>query len=329
MLTCVEFAYHRLARTAPGYRWWKQIVAGLIALGFFIGFTIVLVVLLLASTILFPEVRPVITKLITTGVIDNSLPVVLAFSLLSIAVILPSVLLARRILGPRPVGLLSSVAGRVRWHWMSRLILPVFIAYGLSTLFSVVLLPLLAGEAVPSASVGPDTGIVVLVAVLLVPLQATAEEYFFRGYLAQTIGGWMRHPVFAILLPVPLFTIGHQYDIWGLIDVSVFAVVAGWLAWRTGGLEASIVAHVVNNTVIFVIGAFGLVDVNSKTGNGVEVLVSTLTLALYAWLVVRAARRFGLVRVRAVPPPLLPPLPDPAPRVLAADRPSGDDGARG
>jgi len=298
----VEFAYHRLARSAPGYRWWKPLVTGLIALGIFIAFTIVLVVLLLASTLAFPEVRPVIEKLITTGEIDNSLPVVLAFSLSSIAVILPSVLLARLIMGPRPVGLLSSVAGRLRWGWMARLIIPVVIAYGASTLFSVLVLPLLTGENVPLAAVSSTTWIVVLVAVLLVPLQAMAEEFLFRGYLAQTIGGWLKHPLFAILLPVPLFTIGHQYDVWGLIDVSVFAVVAGWLVWRTGGLEAAIVAHVVNNTVIFVIGAFGLVDVNSKTGSALEVALSALTLGLYAWLVLRAAKRFGLERVRVVLP---------------------------
>ena len=305
----MEFAYHRLARSVPGYRWWKPLVTGLIALGIFVGFTIVLVVILLASTVVFPEVGPIITKLITTGTIDNSAPVVLAFSLSSIAVILPSVWLARLIMGPRPVGLLSSIAGRLRWRWMARLILPVVIAYGASTLLSVFLLPVLTGESIPHGAVSSSTWIVVLVAVLLVPLQATAEEFFFRGYLAQTIGGWLKHPLFAILLPVPLFTIGHQYDVWGLIDVSVFAVVAGWLVWRTGGLEASIVAHVVNNTVIFVIGAFGLVDVNSKTGSGLGVVISALTLALYAWLVVRAAKRFGLTRVRVV---TLPPPPDPA-----------------
>ena len=305
----MEFTYHRLARSAPGYRWWKPLVTGLIALGIFVGFTIVLVVILLASTVVLPEVGPIITKLITTGTIDNSAPVVLAFSLSSIAVILPSVWLARLIMGPRPVGLLSSIAGRLRWRWMARLILPVVIAYGASTLFSVFLLPVLTGESIPHGAVASNTWIVVLVAVLLVPLQATAEEFFFRGYLAQTIGGWLKHPLFAILLPVPLFTIGHQYDVWGLIDVSVFAVVAGWLVWRTGGLEASIVAHVVNNTVIFVIGAFGLVDVNSKTGSGLGVVISALTLGLYAWLVVRAAKRFGLTRVRVV---TLPPPPDPA-----------------
>ena len=302
----MEFTYHRLARSAPGYRWWKPLVTGLIALGIFVGFTIVLVVILLASTVVFPEVGPIITKLITTGTIDNSAPVVLAFSLSSIAVILPSVWLARLIMGPRPVGLLSSIAGRLRWRWMARLILPVVIAYGASTLFSVFVLPVLSGESIPHGAVSSSTWIVVLVAVLLVPLQATAEEFFFRGYLAQTIGGWLKHPLFAILLPVPLFTIGHQYDVWGLIDVSVFAVVAGWLVWRTGGLEASIVAHVVNNTVIFVIGAFGLVDVNSKTGSGLGVVISALTLALYAWLVVRTAKRFGLTRVRVVTLPLPP-----------------------
>ena len=302
----MEFTYHRLARSAPGYRWWKPLVTGLIALGIFVGFTIVLVVILLASSVVFPEVGPIITKLITTGTIDNSAPVVLAFSLSSIAVILPSVWLARLIMGPRPVGLLSSIAGQLRWRWMAGLILPVVIAYGASTLFSVFVLPVLSGESIPHGAVSSSTWIVVLVAVLLVPLQATAEEFFFRGYLAQTIGGWLEHPLFAILLPVPLFTIGHQYDVWGLIDVSVFAVVAGWLVWRTGGLEASIVAHVVNNTVIFVIGAFGLVDVNSKTGSGLGVVISALTLALYAWLVVRAAKRFGLTRVRVVTLPLPP-----------------------
>lgn len=306
----MDYPYHRLARTSPGYRWWKPLVTGLIALGFFIVLTVVLVVLLLVSTLVFPEVRPVIFTLITTGVIDNSMPVILAFSLLSVATILPSIWFARLIMGPRPAGLLLSVAGRMRWRWMSRLLIPVVIAYGASTLVTSLVLPLLLGDPATPPAIRADTWIVVIVAILLVPLQATAEEFFFRGYLAQMFGGWLRHPLFAILLPVPLFTIGHEYDVWGLLDVSVFAIVAGWLTWRTGGLEAGIVAHVVNNTVIFVIGAFGLVDVNAKTGDWSEVLVSVLTLALYSWLVLLAAKRFGLTPVRTVTPPAPLPVPE-------------------
>jgi membrane protease YdiL (CAAX protease family) len=319
----VEFAYHRLARSAPNYRWWRALVTGAIAFGFFIVLTVILVVLLLLSTLVFPEVRPVIAKLITTGVIELSLPPVLAFSLLSIAVMLPSIYFARMIMGPRPAGLISSVAGRLRWRWMSRLIIPVLLAYAASTLVSVLVLPLLTGESVPSPVVRADTWITIALAVVLVPLQATAEEFVFRGYLMQTVGGWLKHPAWAILLPVPLFTFGHQYDIWGLLDVSVFAIASGWLAWRTGGLEASIAAHVVNNTVIFVIGAFGLVDVNAKTGSWVEVLVSTLTLALYIWLVLLAAKRFGISRVRTVQAPALPSPPDPLTLVIAPQPGSG------
>ncbi|MCU1557973.1 MAG: family intrarane metalloprotease protein [Microbacteriaceae bacterium] len=304
----MEFAYHRLARSSPGYRWWKPLVTALIAIGFYLVLTIVLVVIFAILALAVPAIGTEFMKLVTTGTIDNSSPVILAFSLASIAIILPSIWLARLIMGPRPVGLLSSVAGRLRWKWMLRLLVPVAIAYGASTLLSAVVLPLVLGEPLTAPVVRSDTWIVVAVAVLLVPLQATAEEFFFRGYLMQAFGGWLRHPLFAILLPIPFFTFGHDYDLWGLADVTVFGVTAAWLVWRTGGLEAAIVAHVVNNTVIFVLGGFGLVNVDSKTGSWGEVLVSVLTLALYSWLVLLAARRFGIARVRVVEPPLPEPM---------------------
>lgn len=305
----MEFAYHRLARSSPGYRWWKPLVTGLIAAGFFLALTIVLVVIFAVASFAVPAIGAEFMKLVSTGVIDNSSPVILAFSLASVAVILPSIWLARLVMGPRPTGLLSSVVGRLRWRWMLRLLIPAVIAYGASTLVFAVVVPLLAGEQLTAPVVRSDTWIIVAIAVLLVPLQATAEEFFFRGYLMQTFGGWLKHPLFAILLPVPFFTFGHQYDVWGLLDVTVFGVTAAWLVWRTGGLEASIVAHVVNNTVIFAMGGFGLVDVDSKAGSWVEVLISVLTLGLYSWLVLLAAKRFGIARVRVVEPPVPEPVP--------------------
>ena len=96
------------------------------------------------------------------------------------------------------------------------------------------------------------------VILLVVPLQAAAEEYVFRGYLQQAIGRWLRHPAFAILLPVPLFVLGHLYDPLGQAAVGLFAVVAGWLTWRTGGLEAAIALHVVNNLSAFLLALAGL-----------------------------------------------------------------------
>jgi hypothetical protein len=94
--------------------------------------------------------------------------------------------------------------------------------------------------------------------------------------------------------------LGLLYDICGLLDVGVFAVFAAWLTWRTGGLEAAIVAHVINNSAIFVLGEFGLVDTNATEGSPVGVLVTAATLAGYSWLVVRLVRKHSLVTTRAV-----------------------------
>jgi len=296
----VEYEYHRLATSVPGYRWWTPLITALLALAFFIVLTVVLVLIFVLIALTVPATQKPLLDLLKTGIIDNGSPVILAASLASVAILLPSIWFARLISGPRPTGLISSVAGRLRWKWMSLLFLPALGVYLLSTVFSLVLQPLIAAQPVPSARVTATTWAVVIVAVLLVPLQAAAEEFVFRGYLMQSVGGWLRHPLFAILIPIPFFTFGHAYDVWGMLDVSVFAVAATWLTWRTGGLEASIAAHVVNNTIIFVIGAFGLVDVNSKTGDYTEVLVSVVTLAVYAFLVLRAAKRFGLRRTRTV-----------------------------
>ena len=159
------------------------------------------------------------------------------------------------------------------------------------------------GAAAIAPAVTSTTLALVVIAIVLTPLQATAEEYVFRGYLMQTIGGWLKHPLWAILLPVPLFAIGHNYDIWGLLDVSVFAIAAGWLTWRTGGLEAAIVAHVINNTVLFILGAVGLSDINADSGSPVALLVTVAIMGSYSSLVVWQAKRMRLVTTRSVVDP--------------------------
>jgi membrane protease YdiL (CAAX protease family) len=183
---------------------------------------------------------------------------------------------------------------------MLRLVIPALVAFGASFALYLLVLPVITGEPTVAPQVGTDLWLMLAIIVLLVPLQATAEEYVFRGYLMQAIGGWLKHPAFAILLPVPLFMLGHLYDVWGLLDVGVFAVFAAWLTWRTGGLEAAIVAHVINNGSIFILGEFGLVDTNVTEGSPVGVLVTGATLALYSWFVVRLVTRNAVQTTRVV-----------------------------
>ena len=290
----MSYAYHRLARSAPKYAWWKALVTGVIAFAFYIVLALVVAVGFFVVALLDPTgVGESFDALLYDGVIDNSSPFILAFSLSSVALMLPAIILARLIMGPRPLGLLSSVTGRLRWRWMLRLALPTLLAFALSFAVYLLVLPLAAGEPLLAPEISDVTWMLLAVTLLLVPLQATAEEYVFRGYLMQAIGGWLRHPAWAILLPVPLFMAGHLYDVWGLLDVGVFALWAGWITWRTGGLEAAIAAHVINNASIFALSAFGLVDPNVTEGSPLGVVVTALTLALVSLLVLRLARTGG------------------------------------
>jgi membrane protease YdiL (CAAX protease family) len=294
------YPFHRLNRSVPKSTWWKPIVTGLIAVAFFAVFAGMLLVIAFVIAALDPEAAAQFDPLITSGIIDTSQPYVLAFSLASIIIMLPALLLATLIMGPRPLGLLSSVGGRLRWGWMLRLAAPAaavfFVIFGLWML----VLPVVFGEPMPMPEWGPRSAALIAVTLLLVPLQATAEEYVFRGYLMQLIGTWLKHPAWAILLPVPLFVAGHLYDMWGLIDVGVFAVFAGWITWRTGGLEAAIVAHVINNALLFVLSAIGLVDTNATEGSPLGVAVTLITLGLFSWWVLALQRRHGIARERLV-----------------------------
>nr|BFF12658.1 hypothetical protein GCM10025699_39610 [Microbacterium flavescens] len=89
------------------------------------------------------------------------------------------------------------------------------------------------------------------VIVLLVPLQATAEEYAFRGFAMQALGSWIAWPVVAIVLPTrcrrarlqPVGA-GRRGRLRGGRGVADLA---------HGRPEAAIVAHVLNNVVLFLL----------------------------------------------------------------------------
>ena len=305
----MDYAYHRLARSWPKYAWWKPLITGLIGTAIFIGLAIALVVTFTVLSFLYPNVFGDFESALASPDLDLTDPIVFTFAIGSIALLLPSVILATLIMGPRPLGLLSSVAGGIRWRWLASCIPLALAAYGIVFAVSFLIDPVLGAEPVMPV-VTSTTWLLIALALALVPLQATAEEYLFRGYLMQTIGGWLKHPAWAILLPVPLFAIGHDYDLWGLADVAIFGIAAGWLTWRTGGLEAAIVAHVVNNTSLFVLGAFGLFDLNADSGSPIALATTVVIMVAYSALVVRKAKRGGLETTRTVHPVLAdPPLP--------------------
>ncbi|MDF2507392.1 MAG: family intrarane metalloprotease [Microbacterium sp.] len=291
-----QFPYHRLARLRPRYRWWRMLVTGIVGVALYVVILLLTIVPFVVASLFVPGWGAEMQVLLTTvQYFDLDRPWLFLALVLPLILMIPALLLASRIVEGRGVGLLSSVTGRLRMGWLGRsmlLALAVFVVY-----FAAVL----GGAAVTGEVIVPDFShpalwVMVLLVLLLIPLQAAAEEYVFRGYLMQLIGGWLRHPAFAILLPVPLFVLGHGYDIWGAASVGMFAIVAAWLTWRTGGLEAAISLHIINNALIFLLGTVDLVDANATTGTPVDLLASAVAMVVYALLADRWAGRLGVAR---------------------------------
>ena len=214
---------------------------------------------------------------------------------------------------------LSSVAPRLRWRFLL-VCLGLAVVALLASLGVGLLLPLAPGES-PVGEVNEFTTRTrdfLLVILLLTPLQAAGEEYLFRGYLTQAFGslvwGQRASQALAVLGPALIFALFHGFsqDAPVFFDRFAFGVVAGILVIRTGGLEAAIAMHVLNNFLAFGLAlAFGdlTTALTATGGSSWWMILSTLTQSLvYLALATWVAKGMGLVNVgppvgRSLPPP--------------------------
>ncbi|WP_374458058.1 lysostaphin resistance A-like protein [Nocardioides sp.] len=212
----------------------------------------------------------------------------------------------------------SSVAPRIRWRYLVAC-LGLSVVALLASLGVGLLLPLAPGEA-PVGEVNDFTSRTrdfMLVILLLTPLQAAGEEYLFRGYLTQAFGSlvWSRRvsQVLAVLGPAFIFALFHGFsqDVPVFFDRFAFGVVAGILVIRTGGLEAGIAMHVLNNFLAFGLAlAFGDLTsaLNATGGSSWWMILTTLTQSLvYLGLASWVARSMGLVNTGPPVGGVLPP----------------------
>ena len=288
----VPLPFHRLGRTGPRPRWWRPLLVLLVAAA---SYAVLGTLALVALLVLDHATGSSFTERATATSLTD--PVTFGFGFGSIALMMPALLLARWLVGPRPVGLVASVAGAVRWRRLGAALWRAAVVH----LLALVLLVFVVGPARGEPAVlAPRPGLLALLALamLLVPFQAAAEELVFRGWAMQAVGTWVRHPAFAVLLPVPFFVAGHPYDVWGQLEVGVFAVVAGWLAWRTGGLEAPIALHVVNNVLLSTAAALGYADLDATAGSPLSLGASTVITVVAGCWMLRAFRTTSLTRVR-------------------------------
>lgn len=274
-------------------------------------------------------------------VVDPTDPLMFAFLLASLGIMIPAVYLGYLVGGIRPIGMVASVAMRIRWRWLVRTLLPAAVtiatAFGLAMAIGAV-----TGTNPEPIRIAPATTVLAgVIALCLVPFQAAAEEFVFRGVMVQALGSWLPRKRWSMLIivvvPTALFVSGHLYDLWGLTDVAVFALAAMWVTLRTGGIEAAISLHVLNNLGVFTLQIAGVLGDPSAESSGslMGVLITAITSLGYCVVVERMARRRGIGGTSTWPEvgssrPLEVPLPN-AYAVAATHLESdgGDDGAHG
>lgn len=97
--------------------------------------------------------------------------------------------------------------------------------------------------------------LLLLISVLLIPLQATSEEYLFRGYIAQGIASWTKSRWWALIIPSVLFGLLHsanpeikEYGFGIMMTQYIFmGFMLGLMSVLDDGIELAMGVHTVNN----------------------------------------------------------------------------------
>lgn len=296
--------YHRLARLRPAWcAWWRPLVAAFVALVVLTA----LASLLLVGTVLALAVGQGADAHIGQVLGDPTSPLDVFLVLAIGALAIPSVLLGVRLGGWRPTSLLWSVAGRIRWGLLGRAAGPVLGAFLLVVALSAVLDPVPR----PTFPTGQLIAVMAIV-VVLAPLRAVGLELAYRGLGQQAVGTWLRHPVWAILLPIPISLVSRTIPSTGaLLTLVLLSAACGFLAWKTGGLELPILLQLGASGMSMLLAPLGAAAVPGAGPLLPTLLITLAILAVTAAVTWWFSRREGLAPLEPLVRPAGAPIPAP------------------
>ena len=279
----------------PRRRWWKLPIALVVAgVAWLIGSTIVTIPALVYDVInqRIDLTDPVALQNYVAGITTHITPALFLANNVGIALMIPSAWLGLIIYGQRPRWL-SSVVGGLRWGWLFRIL-------------GLILLPYIALEAltialtgVPQLSWKPYSLFMIFVVLLTTPLQCAGEEYGLRGLVNRLFGSYgssrVSFWVGGIVSSVAFMLLHSAQDIYLNVFYFSFGMISCWMAWRTGGLEAGIALHVVNNVLAMAVLPFsdfsGIFNRQAGNANPMDVLplaaVMLASMGLVEWQVRR------------------------------------------
>ena len=281
--------YQQMLR-GPLHRWWSPLFSLLLLVSIALPIMFAALVPVLIIGVISQVSNPLLWSLTSIANVNNIGPVTFLYVNLSLIALIPAAFLSIWIghqIRPR---YLSSVAGGIRWRWLLRcmvVLLPIWLLYlGISVIFDA-----------PQGARPNDWPLLLIMVLTLTPFQAAAEEYVFRGWIIQNIGSWFARPILGLVISLVgsagLFAAAHgSPDPWIIGSLACLAVASGIAAWRTGGLEAGIAMHTINNvtafTAVILFGGWQESFITSTTNASPAVFILALivhgsALALILW----------------------------------------------
>jgi len=291
--------YHLIQLSGrPG--WWRQALGVLLMIAWLALFAALLVAIPFAIwyAVHGDDVASSISALADS---NDPTPTSLAYIDLVLTTLIPVAILLSWVLHRVKPKWLLSVTGRVRWRWLLACAGAAVVAL-IATVIVGAVMPQQCDDTTGQAHLTHTAVAYLVVILVLTPFQASGEEFMFRGYLTQCLGAVSRRVWVPVLLTGVVFGLFHGLGQPLPVFLSRFAfgLVAGYLVIRTGGLEAGVAMHTLNNWLSLALAAiFDQMGASlNPTCNSWWSLPVTLTQSLvYLGLILLISRRMGVETV--------------------------------
>ena len=168
-----------------------------------------------------------------------------------------AILLIYKIWHELPIKALLTSAPQFRWGNMWRTIAIIFVAYIALSLIEYRFFP----QEYEGMQIQTDISVylkLLVITLILVPFQATAEELLCRGYLNQALIKYLRSPWAVFIVTSAGFACLHAANPEAggqmgpyLASIFLFGMAMCVLLYFEGGIESAIGAHIANNIFVF------------------------------------------------------------------------------